>query len=90
MKPANIVETGERRQIAMQVPSVGFLGAEIMPLIEGRPSGFVSMTIITYPDGEQCGSGALGSFATEEEAYQCAVAYGRSEANRRLLMTLIE
>ncbi|MFM0523137.1 hypothetical protein PQR08_37580 [Caballeronia jiangsuensis] len=90
MKAINTTSAGEQRRVVVQVPGVDFLGAGIEPVIERQPSGFVSMAIITYPDGDKCGSGALGSFETEDEAYQCAVTYGRSEAERRLLMTLFE
>jgi hypothetical protein len=90
MKATNTTSAEEKRRVIVQVPGVDFLGAGIVPVIERQPSGFVSMAIITYPDGDKCGSGALGSFETEDDAYQCAVTYGRWEAERRLLMTLFE
>ncbi|MFM0140084.1 hypothetical protein [Caballeronia grimmiae] len=61
-----------------------------MPVIERQPSGFVSMAIIMYPGGEECASGALGSFETEDDAYQRVMTYGRSEVGRRLLMTFLK
>ncbi|SAL84505.1 hypothetical protein AWB67_06696 [Caballeronia terrestris] len=90
MKRANTVAVDAQRRDIMHVPRVDFIGAGIVPLIEWRTSALLSMAIVTYPSGEECGSGALGSFATEADAYQYGVEYGKAEAKRRLLMTLIE
>ena len=90
MKPAHTLAVDARQRNVLHVPRVDFIGAGIVPLIELQPSDFVSMAIVTYPGGEKCGSGALGSFPTEADARQYAVAYAKSEAQRRLLMTLFE
>ncbi|SAL62712.1 hypothetical protein AWB68_03321 [Caballeronia choica] len=90
MKPANTVAVDAQRRVVMHVPRVDFIGAGIVPLIEWQPSGFVSMAIVTYRGDEKCGSSALGRFETEADACQYAVPYGKAEAERRLLMTLID
>jgi hypothetical protein len=89
MKQANTVAVDAQRRNVMHVPRVDFIGAGIVPPIEWRPSALLSMAIVTYPRGEECGSGAVGSFATEANACQYA-SVGKAEAERRLLMTLIE
>lgn len=90
MKPANTLAVDSQRRNVMHVPRVDFTEAGIVPLIELRPSEFVSMAIVTYPGGEKCGSGALESFATEADGCQYAVAYAKAEAQRRLLVTLFQ
>lgn len=72
----------------MQPPGVVYMGWKISPIVVRDSSGFASMTIIADQAQEQRGSGVIGTFGTQAEAYQWAVAFGRSEVERRRLMTL--
>ena len=73
----------------MQPSLVGYMGATIHPIVTRNASGFTCMAIIAEPGRERRGSGMLGTFETEAEACQCAVAFGRSEIERHRLMTLL-
>lgn len=73
----------------MQPPGGVYMGSTILPIVTRNASGFTAMAIITDLGQEQRGSGVLGTFDTETEAYQCAVAFGRSEIDRYRLMTLL-
>ncbi|SAL79504.1 hypothetical protein AWB68_05649 [Caballeronia choica] len=90
MKPANTVGVDAQRRVVMHVPRVDFIGAGIVTPIEWQPSGFVSMAIVTCRVDEKYGNSALGRIETEADACQYAVPCGKAEAERRLLMTLIE
>jgi hypothetical protein len=48
------------------------------------------MAIVTCRVDEKYGNSALGRIETEADACQYAVPCGKAEAERRLLMTLIE
>ena len=73
----------------MQPPVVVYMGATIFPVVTRDASGFTSMTIVSESGLEKRGSGILGTFDTEAEAYRHAVEFGRSEIERLRLMTLI-
>ncbi|WP_158936989.1 hypothetical protein [Burkholderia sp. S171] len=73
----------------MQPPLVVYMDATIHPIVTRGASGFTCMIIITESGRERRGSGVLGTFDTEAEAYQYAVAFGRSDIERHRLMTLI-
>ena len=73
----------------MDPPLVVYIGATIHPLVTRSASGFTCMAIIAESGRERRGSGMLGTFETEAEAYQYAVAFGRSDIERHRLMTLI-
>jgi hypothetical protein len=76
------------KETVMPSPGVGYMGAVILPIVEHTSLGFTSMAVIVDFDGNQRGSGALGSFETEVEAWNCAVEFGTLEIERRCLMTL--
>jgi hypothetical protein len=73
----------------MQQRSVVYMGATIHAIVTRIASGFTCMTIVSESGRESRGSGMLGSFETEAEAYQYAIAFGRSDIERHRLMTLI-
>lgn len=72
----------------MKPEAVVYLDSMILPVVMRNPSGFTSMAVITDFSRERRGSGMLGTFATEAEAYDCAIGFGRSEIERLRLMTL--
>ncbi|MDB5789299.1 MAG: hypothetical protein JWQ50_9214 [Caballeronia mineralivorans] len=72
----------------MQPRRVVFMGATIFPIVAPIPSGFSSMVIIVDGNHEQRGSGALGTFDTRDEAFQCAVEHAKAEIKRHCLMTM--
>lgn len=73
----------------MQPPEVVYMGWTIFPVVLQESSGFASMAIIADRALDQRGSGVLGPFNTEAEAYQRAITFGKSEIERHRLMTLI-
>jgi hypothetical protein len=72
----------------MRAQDIRFMGATITPVISRDDHGFVSMVIVTTSDGEKHGSGAVGCFESEDEAYRFAVEYARSTLVRQGLLTL--
>jgi hypothetical protein len=70
--------------------SVDYMGSMIVPVVTQDPSGFRSTAIITDENGDGQPTGALGCFASEEQARQFAVEYEKSEIGRRRLMTLTD
>jgi len=72
----------------MQPPEVVYMGSTILPVVVRNSSGFTSMAVVTDFGHERWGSGMLGTFGTEAEAFQCAIEFGISEIERLRLMTL--
>jgi hypothetical protein len=57
--------------------SVDYMGNVIVPVVTKEPSGFISAAIITDENGDGQATGALGCFASEEQARQFAVEYAK-------------
>ncbi len=72
----------------MQPQGVVYLGSTIFPVVVPDSAGFTSMAIVTDLCQEKQSCGVLGPFDTEMEAYQCAIAFGKSEIERHRLLTL--
>ena len=70
--------------------SVEYMGNVIVPMVIQDSSGFISTAIITDENGDGQATGALGCFASEEQARQFAVEYAKSEIGRRCLLTLTD
>jgi hypothetical protein len=73
----------------MRPTAVFYMGATIHPIVTRNASGFACMTVIAEPGYESRGSGMLGTFDTADQAYDCAVEFGRSEVERHRLLTLV-
>jgi len=73
----------------MKPPKVAYMGATIFPLITRVPSGFSCAVVVMDANDERRGSGDLGVFARKVDAYRSAIAYGKSEIERRCLLTLV-
>lgn len=72
----------------MEPEAVVYRDSMILPVVTRNASGFTSMAVITDFSRERRGSGVLGTFGTEAEAYRCAVEFGMFEIERLRLMTL--
>jgi hypothetical protein len=64
------------------------MDATIFPLIARVTSGFSVAVVIADANREQWGSGELGVLKTKLEAYRFAIASGKSEIERRRLLTI--
>jgi hypothetical protein len=73
----------------MNPPRVAYMDATIFLLIVRVPSGFSCAVVVTDANDKRRGFGDLGVFARKVVAYRPAIAYGKSETERRCLLTLV-
>jgi hypothetical protein len=87
----SVLLLGNREDSSMHhSSSVDYMGNVIVPVVTKEPSGFISAAIITDENGDGQATGALGCFASEEQARQFTVEYAKSEIERRRFMTLTD
>jgi hypothetical protein len=65
---------------AIPVPYKGWI---LLPLAVGSAGSFASMLVLRAPDGHHRALGSLGDFATEKEACECAIKYGRTTVDKQ-------
>jgi hypothetical protein len=65
---------------AIPVPYKGWI---LVPLAVGSAGSFASMLVLRGPDGRHRALGSLGDFATEKEACECAIKYGRTTVDKQ-------
>ena len=64
---------------AIPVPYKGWI---LLPLAVGSAGSFASMVVLRAPDGHRRALGSLGDFATEKEACEYAIKYGRTAVDK--------
>jgi len=64
---------------AIPVPYKGWI---LLPLAVGSAGSFASMLVLRGPDGHHRALGSLGDFATEKEACEHAIKYGRTTVDK--------
>ena len=65
---------------AIPVPYKGWI---LVPLAVGSAGSFAAMLVLRGPDGHRRALGSLGDFATEKEACECAIKYGRTTVDKQ-------
>lgn len=66
----------------MHAIPVAYKGWILLPLAVGSAGSFASMLVLRAPDGHRRALGSLGDFATEKEACEHAIKYGRTAVDK--------